>query len=121
MRLKHLVERLRRYLNEDPRADTTCVRCDEEYSLSRGDDPSRFCDDCAQKIAEEYLPELITRIDKLEALAVAGRAVDACIASYPDPKTPGGKFQVACQKGRAWAAATKAYREALAALDAEAP
>ncbi len=45
-------------MNEPP----TCSRCEEEYSLRDGMEPSKYCDLCAQ----ELIPELEAKLAALE-------------------------------------------------------
>ena len=40
---------------------TTCARCEDEYNLRDGEEPSKYCDSCAQERVVE-LEELVTRI-----------------------------------------------------------
>lgn len=35
--------------------DPTCLRCEEQYSVRDGCDPTTFCDRCAHDIAESAL------------------------------------------------------------------
>jgi len=39
-------------MNEPP----VCARCDEEYGLRAGMDPSKYCDECAQILIDELEP-----------------------------------------------------------------
>lgn len=49
--------------------DYTCARCKQEYFLDDPDDePTRFCDDCAQHVVES-IPELISEIRRLRLAA----------------------------------------------------
>jgi len=49
-------------MNEPP----VCVRCEEEYGLRDGMDPSKYCDECAQILIDELEPRC--ELDKAEII-----------------------------------------------------
>lgn len=65
-------------MNEPP----TCARCEDEYSLRDGMEPSKYCDPCAQEIVSELEAMLAAELQRC-------RDVITEIARIADPMTPG--------------------------------